>query len=119
MPTSPNTEEKDKEKRGPAVSPDTNPTKKIEDFIKEPEAGAKGADKVRCDPLPWKRGEVSSRVIKPFNLRIPEPDFVKMKFVVERSRSGEKVKYRSVHALCMDAIMDRVNKELAKILKGK
>ncbi len=48
--------------------------------------------------FPWEKPGVSDRVIKAFNLRFPEPEFLKLKFVVERSI------FKSVHAFCLDAV---------------
>ena len=56
--------------------------------------------------LPWEEPGVSERVLKAFNLRLPEPDFLKLKFV--DSESSDK----SMHAFCARVVMEEVGKRL-------
>jgi len=58
--------------------------------------------------LPWGKPEVSERVLKSFNLRLSEPDFLKLKFIA--SKSSDK----SMHAFCTRIIMEEVERKLEK-----
>ena len=69
------------------------------------ERAGKGKGKTR---LPWEKPEVSERVLKSFNLRLSEPDFLKLKFVA--SESSDK----SMHAFCTRIIMEEVERKLEK-----
>ena len=56
--------------------------------------------------LPWEDPGVSERVLKSFNLRLSEPDFLKLKHVA--SESSDK----SMHAFCARVVMEEVGKRL-------
>ena len=56
--------------------------------------------------LPWEESGVSERVLKSFNLRFPEPDFLKLKFVANESLD------KSMHAFCARVVMEEVKKRL-------
>jgi|GEM_PF-4925085 len=60
--------------------------------------------------LPWEDPSVSPRVLKAFQLRLPEPDFLKLKYVVERSRE------KSIHSFLSKIIQKEVKKELNNLL---
>ena len=62
--------------------------------------------------MPWEAPEVNERVIKSFNLRLSEPDFLKLKFVASRSID------KSVHAFCLRVLMDEVKKKLSENLEN-
>ncbi len=80
-----------------------------EDFLNE----AENQTKVKSDSnkLPWQEPGVSERVIKAFNLRLQEPDFLKLKFVVEQT------KVKSMHTFCAEVVKNEVEKQLKKIIK--
>jgi hypothetical protein len=59
--------------------------------------------------LPWEMPEVNKRVIKAFNLRLPEPEFLKLKYVIE------KTKAKSLHSFCVEVVKKEVEKQLKKI----
>lgn len=82
-----------------------------EDFLSE--AGKKGS--VKSDvledggggrPLPWEEPEVSERVLKAFNIRLSEPDYLRLKFVASQSPD------KSTHAFCVRLIMQEVHRRL-------
>ena len=56
--------------------------------------------------FPWQDLGVSDRVFKSFNLRLAEPDFLKLKFVANRSPA------KSMHAFCTQLIMAEVKRHL-------
>jgi len=57
-------------------------------------------------PFPWEETGVSERVLKSFNLLLPEPDFLKLKFVASRSPD------KSMHAFCAGVVMEEVKRQL-------
>ncbi|MBI9047715.1 MAG: hypothetical protein JEZ06_24740 [Anaerolineaceae bacterium] len=63
----------------------------------------------RKNLMPWEEPLVSERVIKAFNLRLTEPDFLKLKFVVEQTSA------KSMHSFCMDVVRKEVEKQLKKL----
>jgi hypothetical protein len=86
--------------------PGSDIEKAKEAFINEPET--KVADEQ--DSFPWQQGGVSERVIVPFNLRFPEPIKLKLEWIVKNS-----LDYKSMHDLCMNAIMQKIDEELRKL----
>ena len=62
----------------------------------------------RENPLPWNAPEVNDRVMKSFNLRLREPDFLKLKFIASQTRD------KSMHSFCVRVLMDEVRKELGE-----
>ena len=61
--------------------------------------------------MPWEMPEVNKRVIKAFNLRLPEPEFLKLKYVIE------KTKAKSLHSFCVEVVKKEVEKQLKKLAK--
>lgn len=59
--------------------------------------------------FPWQKLGVSERVLKSFNLRLSEPDFLKLKFVASRSPD------KSMHAFCARMVMEEVKKQLKDV----
>ena len=57
--------------------------------------------------LPWEQPGVNELIKKSFNLRFSEPDYLKLKFVVEEKKA------KSLHIFCLNLI----NKEVSKYLK--
>ena len=88
-----------------------------EEFLSEPETKKKSKqvepkqnNKPEKKSLPWEQPGVTDRVIKTFNLRLPEPDFLKLKFVVDKSNE------KSIHAFCAGLVIDEVEKRLKKLV---
>lgn len=59
--------------------------------------------------FPWQEPGVSERVLKSFNLRLPEPDFMKLKFVASRSPD------KSMHSFCARVVMEAVKRQLKDV----
>ena len=55
--------------------------------------------------LPWERSDVRADVMKVFNLRLSEPDFLKLKYLAER-------KSKSINSVCVSLIKDFLDTEL-------
>ena len=82
-----------------------------EDFLSEAEKKSlreteKAGEGEGSTGLPWEEPGVSERVLKSFNLRLSEPDFLKLKYVA--SESSDK----SMHAFCARVVMEEVGKRL-------
>jgi len=71
--------------------------------LRETERAGEGEGEAR---LPWEEPGVSERVLKSFNLRLSEPDFLKLKFVASESPD------KSMHAFCARVVMEEVRKRL-------
>jgi hypothetical protein len=87
-----------------------------ENFLSEPEKKKKTAhvhsnetESSQNPELPWENANVNNRVIKTFNLRFTEPDFLKLKFVVENSNE------KSMHSFCANIIKNEIEKRLKKM----
>lgn len=59
---------------------------------------------------PWQSPGVTEEIIKPFVLRMKQPDKLKAEYIVENSLA-----YRSLQDFCMQAILKQVKKELGKL----
>ncbi len=85
-----------------------------EDFLseadKKPLSEAKNVEKGKNESsFPWQEPGVSERVLKSFNLRLPEPGFLKLKFVASRSPD------KSMHAFCARVVMEEVKRQLKDV----
>jgi hypothetical protein len=60
--------------------------------------------------FPWEAPGVTPEIIKPFVLRMKQPDKLKADFIVENS-----LEFRSLQDFCMKAIMKLIEKELKKL----
>ena len=76
-------------------------------FVDEPEAKITKKNKPLESIYPWQQDGVSERVITPFNLRLPEPLKLKLEWIAKNS-----VEYRSMHDLCMKAVVQKLEEEL-------
>ena len=85
-----------------------------EDFLseadKKPLSEAKNAEEEENEfSFPWQEPGVSERVLKSFNLRLSEPDFLKLKFVAGQSPD------KSMHAFCARVVMEEVKRQLEDV----
>ncbi len=60
--------------------------------------------------LPWESPSVREDVTKVFNLRIPEPLYLKLKFLAENTPKT------SMHKVCLDSIEGVVEHELKAVI---
>lgn len=107
---------------GSTAPPDPEQEKAKQEFIseagppKEPQEekpaqeASKPPEKEMAVPYPWEAPGVDARVIKAFNLRLSEPDFLRLKYLVEQSNE------KSMHAFCARVVMDAVNKGLKDMI---
>jgi len=75
----------------------------------EIEAESKPKPKREKSSFPWEAPGVNPRIIKQLQVRLPEPDYLMLKYVVDNS------KLRSIHAFMVQAIMQAAEKDLKKI----
>jgi hypothetical protein len=78
-------------------------------FIEEPEKKIK---KPIQHELPWEKQGVIPKVIKIFNLRLPEPINLKLEWIVLNS-----LEYKSKHDFCFRTIEEKIEKVLYEMLK--
>ncbi|WP_028316595.1 hypothetical protein [Desulfatibacillum aliphaticivorans] len=97
------TPDPEKEKAKEAFISEAGPAKgKTED--KPEQEASKPPKKKAPAPYPWEAPGVDARVIKAFNLRLSEPDFLRLKYLVEKSNE------KSMHAFCARVVMEAVSK---------
>lgn len=63
-----------------------------------------------ANDFPWNNPVVRDDVTKLFNLRLSEPDWLKLKYIADRSN-------QSMHTLCLDVLIPFIHKKLKKILE--
>jgi hypothetical protein len=59
---------------------------------------------------PWELPLVRDDVLKLFNVRLPESDWLKLKFIAEK-------KGKSMQQICLDSLIPAIHKELKKLIK--
>lgn len=64
---------------------------------------------VEEEALPWEDPRVREDVLKPFNLRPPEPLWLKLKWLSERGP-------RSMHRIALEAVQEAVEREVEEEL---
>ena len=82
----------------------------VEDFIlgaESPPAASASSE----PPLPWNAPKVRDDMLKVYNLRLPEPYFLKLKFIAERTPG-------SMHKFCLDALLPAIDAEIERLAKG-
>ncbi len=58
---------------------------------------------------PWNESQVRNDVTRLFNLRLSEPDWLKLKFIADHTN-------QSMHALCLDVLIPSINKKIKKLV---
>jgi hypothetical protein len=100
---------------GEALDPEQEEARKA--FLTEPEARKKAATaaevKKEKPTFPWEAPGVNERIIKQLQVRLPEPDYLLLKYVVDNS------KLRSIHAFMVQAIMQAAKKDFKKITESE
>ena len=59
--------------------------------------------------LPWNNPIVREDVTKMFNLRLSEPDWLKLKYISDNTKE-------SMHSLCLDILIPAIHRKLKKII---
>lgn len=93
----------------------------VEDFISGATSQTMEQPKPAADPampgeakarhggrLPWEKETVRADVIKQFALRLPEPYFLKLKYIAEQTPD-------SMQKFCQDALRSAINEKLREL----
>lgn len=66
----------------------------------------------RNPDYPWNKENVRKDVTRLFNLRLSEPDWLKLKFISDKT--GE-----SMHTICLDVVIPAIARKLRKTLENE
>ncbi|ADE17010.1 hypothetical protein Nhal_4002 (plasmid) [Nitrosococcus halophilus Nc 4] len=80
---------------------------KIESFIEGAEHRQTEA-RLPSKGLPWEAPEVREDVAKVYNLRLPEPYLLKLKYIAEHTP-------HSMQSFCMDVLLPAIDKEIEEL----
>ena len=64
------------------------------------------------DALPWNRPRVRADMLKVYNLRLPEPYLLKLKFIAENTPG-------SMHRFCLDALLPAIDAEVERLTQRR
>ena len=59
---------------------------------------------------PWEERKLRDDVLKVYNLRLPEPYLLKLKYIAEHTPG-------SMHQFCLDALLPAIDKKITKLIK--
>jgi hypothetical protein len=76
----------------------------LEKFIDDAEKRTTSSE---VEEFPWDASNVRDDVTKLFNVRLPEPDYLKLKWLSEQGRD-------SMHAIALKAIQEEIERRLEK-----
>jgi hypothetical protein len=62
-------------------------------------------------PLPWEDPKVRDDVLKVYNLRLPEPYLLKLKYIAEHTPD-------SMQTFCLDALLPAIDTKIEQLTKG-
>jgi hypothetical protein len=60
--------------------------------------------------LPWNQPRVRADVLKVYNLRLPEPYLLKLRFIAENTPG-------SMHRFCLDALLPAIDAEVERLAR--
>lgn len=63
------------------------------------------------DPYPWEDPKVREDVLKVYNLRLPEPYILKLKYIAEHTPD-------SMQKFCLDALLPAIDAKIERLTKG-
>lgn len=63
-------------------------------------------------PLPWEQPAVREDVLKLYNLRLPEPYLLKLKYIAEHTPA-------SMQKFCLDALLPAIDAKIEQLTKGR
>lgn len=85
----------------------------VENFIagaeRRPEERLSSAN---ASPFPWNQPGVRDDVLKVYNLRLPEPYLLKLKYISERTPD-------SMHQFCMSVLLPAIDVKIKDLTEGK
>jgi hypothetical protein len=111
------------------VPPQVKDDRKLKEFIEEPEKKVQSVEpdpapspEVKTDPplpkkkvsktssYPWQAPGVTPEIIKPFVLRLKQPDKLKAEYIVKNS-----LEYNSLQDFYLKAIFKQIDKDLKRL----
>ncbi|CAI8982443.1 hypothetical protein [Methylocaldum szegediense] len=92
----------------------------VEDFIAGAERRSEISDDMKSShtisyesaALPWNQPGIRDDVLKVYNLRLPEPYLLKLRYIAEHTPD-------SMQKFCLDALLPAIDAKIEQILKGK
>jgi hypothetical protein len=83
----------------------------IEAFIAGAEnKKAKSASVAKAASYPWEEPGIREDIIKVFNLRLPEPYLLKLKYIAEHTPD-------SMHKYCLNVLQDAIDEKIEALTK--
>lgn len=84
----------------------------LDAFIRgaEEKSPIKPAPKAKKETYPWEEPGVRSDVTKPFNLRLPEPYLLKLRYIAERVPE-------SMQKFCLNVIEEAIDNKIEQLSK--
>ena len=87
------------------------------EFISAAPGGAVELQTSQASPedeiLPWEGPGVREDVVKQFNLRLPEPDLLKLRYVVEKQRA------KSINSYILNVLLPQLDADVAELAGRK
>lgn len=91
----------------------------VEDFIAAAGQPATVSDDTKsfhtisydAEPLPWEDPKVREDVLKVYNLRLPEPYLLKLKYIAEHTPD-------SMQKFCLDALLPAIDAKIEALTKS-
>ncbi len=83
--------------------PKKNSSGDVEAFIAGAESGTQASNEIII--LPWQEPRVRDDVLKVYNLRLPEPYLLKLKYIAEHSPE-------SMQQFCLNTLLPAIDKKL-------
>ncbi len=92
--------------------PPMKKTPNLDDFISgaEEKTAPKKTLHKRNSVYPWEDSNVREDVIKPYNLRLPEPYLLKLRYIAEHTPD-------SMHKFCMTILGKEIDKKIKELTK--
>lgn len=82
---------------------------KLDSFINAAKTSDKNSEKVSAEVFPWENPSIREDVKKQFILRLPEPHFLKLKFISEKTG-------KSMHKILIESLIPTIDEELRNII---
>ena len=100
--------------------PGTQKAPAVQDFIAGAETRTLASDDSKSfhnisydtDTLPWEDPRVREDVLKVYNLRLPEPYLLKLKFIAEHTPD-------SMQKFCLENLLPAIDARIEQLTKGK
>lgn len=88
------------------------PVSSLDDFISGAEQAKVQSNQRSKEIYPWEAPEVREDVTKVYNLRLPEPYFLKLKYIAEHTPE-------SMQTFCHKVLFPEIDKKIEELIKRK